>query len=206
MEFGYNTQVLAVAEKLSASLAGPGKMLICVREEWDKRFWEQVCKQLGLIPVFVWAGILWKDLLKLAFTSRAFCAVGSAEILLGLSKLAVQTRTPLSLRYVIAEGTEPKWMTDRIQESLDCVILQLEESVSLGQVSGNAERNELLENLLSWNSVLDFRVTRTEYGLCLETVVFPGKNLPHLPSCARLLVRNWNGEKDSPFVWKVSDF
>lgn len=54
------------------------------------------------------------------------------------------------------------------------------------------------ESLLQWSSILDCRVEMTEYGLELEVVVFPGEKLPKLPSCAKLIVRPWNPEKDIP--------
>lgn len=54
------------------------------------------------------------------------------------------------------------------------------------------------ESLLYWNSILDCRVEKTEFGLELEVVVFPGEQLPKLPSCARLIIRPWNPDKDIP--------
>lgn len=60
--------------------------------------------------------------------------------------------------------------------------------------------NYILEKeLLPWSSVLDYRVKQTESGVDLEVVVFPGESLPQLPSCAKLLIRRWNPEKDIPF-------
>lgn len=53
--------------------------------------------------------------------------------------------------------------------------------------------------LHQWTSVLDCRLSRTDYGLELEIVTFPGEKLPKLPSCAKLIVRNWNPEEDIPF-------
>ena len=53
--------------------------------------------------------------------------------------------------------------------------------------------------LHQWTSVLDCRLSRTGYGLELEIVTFPGEKLPKLPSCAKLIVRNWNPEEDVPF-------
>jgi len=58
---------------------------------------------------------------------------------------------------------------------------------------------ELLENkFLGWSSILDYRAEKTESGLALELVVFPGESLPAVPSVARLKVRAWNPE-DVPF-------
>ena len=57
-----------------------------------------------------------------------------------------------------------------------------------------------------WDSVLDAKLRRGEYGLELEVVVFPGFELPQLPNCAKQVVRKWNPEEDVPFwiepLWK----
>lgn len=58
--------------------------------------------------------------------------------------------------------------------------------------------NHLEEQLLSWSSVLDYRVTQTESGIKLELVVFPGELLPKLPTCAHLKIRTWDPDKDIP--------
>lgn len=57
----------------------------------------------------------------------------------------------------------------------------------------------LQEMLLSWTGILDYRAMRTEMGLELEVVAFPGERLPKLPSCARLHVRPWIPKHDVPF-------
>ena len=55
------------------------------------------------------------------------------------------------------------------------------------------------EQLLYWSSILDCRIERTEYGLELELLVFPGEKLPKLPTAAKLLVRPFDPETDVPF-------
>lgn len=62
-----------------------------------------------------------------------------------------------------------------------------------------AYMDSLVETILTWSSVLDFRATKSENGLCLELVVFPDEALPKLPSCAQLTVRKWNPKTDIPF-------
>lgn len=57
----------------------------------------------------------------------------------------------------------------------------------------------LEERFLEWSSILDFRATNTESGLKLELVVFPDSALPKLPSCAQLIIRQWDPETDIPF-------
>lgn len=59
--------------------------------------------------------------------------------------------------------------------------------------------SELGERLHYWGSILDCRMSNAGYGLELEVVVFPGEKLPKFPSCAKLVVRAWNPEEDTPF-------
>lgn len=65
---------------------------------------------------------------------------------------------------------------------------------------------KMAAELHQWDSVLDAKVSRGEYGLELEMVVFPGLMLPKLPNFAKLVVRNWDPENDEPFrfspLWK----
>lgn len=51
---------------------------------------------------------------------------------------------------------------------------------------------------LAWSSVLDYRAEKTESGMALELVVFPGESLPKTPSVAKLTVRPWHPD-DIPF-------
>ena len=55
------------------------------------------------------------------------------------------------------------------------------------------------ELLLTWSSILDYRVEYGESGIALDLVVFPGEPLPKLPSCAKLVIRPWNPSEDIPF-------
>ena len=60
-------------------------------------------------------------------------------------------------------------------------------------------KNNLDELLLTWSSILDYRVEYGEPGIALDLVVFPGEPLPKLPSCAKLVIRPWNPSEDIPF-------
>ena len=60
-------------------------------------------------------------------------------------------------------------------------------------------RLKLDELLLSWSSILDYRMEYGESGTSLELVVFPGEPLPKLPSLAKLVIRPWNPGPDVPF-------
>ncbi len=58
--------------------------------------------------------------------------------------------------------------------------------------------------LQSWTSILDCRMERTECGLEMEIVMFPGEKLPKLPTVARQIIRPWDPEVDEPF-WYVPE-
>ena len=55
------------------------------------------------------------------------------------------------------------------------------------------------ERIHYWSSVLDCRIIRTRCGLDLEAIVFPGEKLPEFPGSAKMTIRPWNPETDSPF-------
>lgn len=86
--------------------------------------------------------------------------------------------------------------------SCGCDSPRVQETVS--SRSDSASLDALVETVLPWSSILDFRATNTENGLRLELVAFPDEALPKLPSCAQLIVRHWNPEEDVPFF--MADF
>lgn len=63
----------------------------------------------------------------------------------------------------------------------------------------NAELSQLGESLLYWSSILDCRMQKTEFGMELELVVFPGEKLPKLPTVAKQIIRPFDPETDTPF-------
>lgn len=85
--------------------------------------------------------------------------------------------------------------------SCGCDSPRVQEAVSAK--AGGAAKEALVDNLLTWSSVLDFRATNTENGLKLELIVFPNEALPELPSCAQLQVRTWDPERDVPYFVQV---
>ena len=56
--------------------------------------------------------------------------------------------------------------------------------------------------LQSWTSILDCRLQKSEYGLEMEIVTFPGEKLPKLPTAAKLVVRPWKPDSDEPFFYE----
>lgn len=67
-----------------------------------------------------------------------------------------------------------------------------------GETNWETSLVKYAEELLYWNSILDCVFTKTEQGMELEVVCFPGEKMPKFPSCAKLLVRSWNPEQDCP--------
>ena len=61
----------------------------------------------------------------------------------------------------------------------------------------------LYQELHSWTSILDCKVTKGSYGLELELVVFPGEKLPKLPTCAKLVIRPWDPDMDIPLDYQI---
>jgi hypothetical protein len=59
------------------------------------------------------------------------------------------------------------------------------------------------QDLQSWTSILDCRVSRSPSGLEIEIVCFPGEKLPKLPTAAKLVIRPYNPKEDEPFFWYV---
>ena len=140
----------------------------------------------------------WQDLLRQAFAQWVTVLIGQPKVILALAKIARVTGTPLPVRHVVLLGTTKQpWLLKGIRDCLDaqihiCNLPAPEEEDSLVQ--------QLDEMLLSWASVLDYHVQRTEAGLRLEIVIFSGHPLPKLPSGAHVTVRPWNPGKDTPRV------
>ena len=66
------------------------------------------------------------------------------------------------------------------------------------------ELYRLSQELQSWTSILDCRLTRTESGLDVEVICFPGEKLPPMPSGAKILIRHYNPRTDEP-MWFMPD-
>lgn len=62
------------------------------------------------------------------------------------------------------------------------------------------ELDALAQHLMSWTSILDCHVKKGECGLEIEIVCFQGEKLPKLPTAAKLVVRSWNPQTDTPLL------
>lgn len=115
--------ILYLADKLGFLKEGE-TVLICFRDHRENSIgWlmEQAVLRCGAVPVLWGEDHRWKNLLRLAFSSRATTVIGLPLIILGLSKLARHNATPLYIRNVITAGYPClDWMIDGIRRSLDC--------------------------------------------------------------------------------------
>ncbi len=271
-----------LAQQMQPFLEENEPVLICFPDLGEKslgNLFYRAAERCGAEPISWGPDYRWKQLLKLAFESKAKTVIGHPLILLGLMKLARATSTPLYI-YDVVMGGYPytRWMMDGLKKGFDCriwgcysllsgpivtgftceqeagfhirgdicrgitlndqgqpvfapdrgrlyfvsrkdpqIVYDPEETAvmqyqpcSCGQESfriryaqyigqDDPSRVVLEEQFLAWSSVLDYRTVQTESGISLELVVFPGENLPKLPSCARLNLRFWNPEEDIPF-------
>lgn len=269
------------------SMIKPGDgVLIYFPKERETEFGSlagKAVRKCGGRPVFAGRNLRWKELLRLAFLSRASTILAPPLIIMGLSKLAAYEGVPLYFYNAIMAGYPClDWMMDGIEKGLDCRIAGVFDpgtesaisgfscgcsrgvhirddkygvdivedsgcSVPLGQrgrivvyprnepetrlvtsyfgriqsqpcpcgngapklvdigfeESESASLLKISEELLYWNSILECSVIKSEMGLELEVICFRGEKMPKLPSCARLLVRAWEPEKDAPLDMTV---
>lgn len=269
-------------EHLSTFAKIQERVLICFPDDGLASLgglFKEAVLRIGGIPIFWGGDRRWKTLLRTAFSDKPTTIVGEPLVLLGLTKLARSTGTPLSIHNVVVSGyPSAPWLVDGLQEWLDCSVwgcyapgsgplvvgfgcplscmVHLRDTVysvkiinregmevpagTIGEIALSlVEQPDILwhtkeqaslilepctcgcvaprltnfdfgrhidpqllhlrENLLPWLSVLDYRAKRTESGLELELVAFPGELLPKLPTCAKLQIRPWDPEADEPF-------
>ena len=119
------TSVAYLAEHLGKFLRQGEKVLLCFpcREKGSlSDLFEQAIRKCQAEPV-VWSDLLWKTLLRQAFTNRVTAIIGPPLILLGLMKLKRHNETPLFIRRVIVAGYPcPEWMIDGLVQGFDCEV------------------------------------------------------------------------------------
>lgn len=146
------------------------------------------------------SGCTWKQLLRLAFTGRASVLVAPAAVILGISKLAVNSGMPLKIRNaLITAGPSDEWMCRSIADRLDCSITDMTPFLTNAGCYEADELESLRRDLLESSAVIDCRLAKGKYGLELDMVTYPGLKAPILPTLARKNVHTWNAEKDVPF-------
>lgn len=201
-----------LADILPTFLRKNERVLLCFpgKEEPVGEVAARSVERFGGIPVFWGEDLLWKTLLRKGFQERCSTIIGPPSIILGLSKLAARAATPLYIRNAVILGDTPdEWLCGSIRNGLDCAIR--------GWIPGEKRApscddgtEALLHELRRWTTILDMKLEHMGAGLSLELVTFPGEKLPKLPSFARLVVKDWDGERDVPFDipfrWKTGIF
>lgn len=61
------------------------------------------------------------------------------------------------------------------------------------------------EELQSWTSILDCALRKSAYGLEIELVVFQGEELPKLPHAAKMIIRNFDPETETPMPYDPAE-
>lgn len=113
-----------LTENLRKFLHPGDKMLICFPENEEADIVDllvQAVRKIGGTPITLGGNLRWKNILKLAFQSRATAIAGPPFVVLGVYKLAKYTKTPLYFRNMISAGYRcTDWMYNGIQRGLDC--------------------------------------------------------------------------------------
>lgn len=111
----------------------------------------------------------------------------------GLGDMVLYAKANPEVRYSVGEKAR---QINQSCEVSDQHLVDVQAIKASGQ-----ELDPITQNLINWTSILDCRVRRSDYGVELELVVFPGEKLPKLPFAAREIVRPWNPDKDEPFYY-----
>ena len=274
-----------LAEHLGKFLKPQERVMLAFREHKKGNIsWlmEQAALRINVEPVIWGPDHRWSTLLRQTFHSRASAVIGMPLVILGLTKLKKQNKTPLPIRKVVTLGYPCLgWVADGIVKGLDCEVGGCFSIYSEGIVAGFAcghswgfhlwdafygvdivdawgnslpdgalgrlvlypksdpsvrvelgdmgrigvedcdcgsktrrvldlelgdnvdpDLYQLSQELLAWTSILDCRLAKTESGLEVEIVCFPGEKLPKLPNAAKLVVRNYDPKTDEP-LWFV---
>lgn len=114
-----------LAENMKKFLRPGDKLMLCFTNHEPDNIGDllsRAAQKIG-VRVLIPDDLRWKTMLKLAFSSRA-CAISAPPfVVLGLTKLARHTNTPLYFRNVITVGYRcSNWIIEGIQKGLDCQV------------------------------------------------------------------------------------
>lgn len=114
-----------LAENLKKFLQPGDDILICFDNHEANNIGDllaQAAKKIG-VKALIPEDLRWKTILKLAFRSRATAISAPPFVVLGLTKLARHTNTPLYFHNVITVGYRcTNWIIEGIQKGLDCQV------------------------------------------------------------------------------------
>lgn len=192
----------SISEVLSYVIAPTDKVLVCLSVLDTSLNAEEITAAVERAggKAILWSqDQRWKTLLRMAFESRAKTIVGSAESLLALAKLSKFSHIPLNIYHAVVLDADGRgWMLNSIATELDCRVFSGigEEWEPKRPIASNLEYR--MTDLMKWESVLDCKAYRSTSGLVMEVVCLQGGQLPKLPSCAKMVLRNWNPDFDMP--------
>lgn len=211
MECKYIYEPEAFAETLQSFLRKKERVLLCFPKEGSLigPVLEEMIIRCEGVPVYWESDLSWKSLLKSGFREHCSVAIGGPEIILSLTKLSKRVGTPLFIRNVLMVGEKPDdWLVGFVEKGLDCRVRGCYCHLQDHQQEDPVK--DLRQELCRWTSVLDFKLEKTAAGLSLEMIVFPREKLPKLPSFAKLMIREWDADKDCPvnmpLPWKKMIF
>lgn len=111
-------------EKMAQFLHKGDRVLICFPAEKDTdlgSLFARAVTNCGATPIHWGGDHRWKSLLRQAFLLRGCVLVAPPLVILGLSKLARATATPLNVSNAVMAGYPcTQWMIDGIRDGLDC--------------------------------------------------------------------------------------
>lgn len=118
--------VCYLAQQLKPFLKTMEPVLICFPDAGPASLggiYKEAVRRLGAEPVFLGPDFRWKELVRLAFETRANTVVGHPLVVLGLMKIARATSTPLYIYDLIIGGYPyARWMIDGLKQGMDCRI------------------------------------------------------------------------------------
>lgn len=111
-------------EKMAQFLHKGDRVLICFPAEKDTdlgSLFARAAVNCGATPIHWGVDHRWKSLLRQAFLLRGCALIAPPLVILGLSKLARATATPLNVSNAVMAGYPcTQWMIDGIRDGLDC--------------------------------------------------------------------------------------
>lgn len=174
----------------------PGdKLMLCFTTKEPDNIGEllrRAANRIG-VTVLVPEDMRWKSMLALAFKSRATAISAPPFVVLGLSKLARHTNTPLFFENVITVGYRcSNWIIEGIQKGLDCQVWGCFGPGSGALVSGFTCNQEPVIHLR--DEIFDFEIVDAAGNVLPDGesgyVVITPRNMPHLryhtAECAKM--------------------
>ena len=184
-----------LADNMKKFLRPGEKMIICFDNPEPDNIGDLLARAAQKIGVtaLVPEDLRWKTILKLAFRSRATAISAPPFVVLGLTKLARHTNTPLYFRNVITVGYRcTNWIIEGIQKGLDCNVWGCYGPGSGPLVSGFTCNQEPVIHLR--DDLYDFEIVDPDGNVLPDGesgyVIVTPKNMPqlryHTAECATI--------------------